>query len=484
MEDKRTRTITIVLALLCCLALPLWGCGQQPQQQQQGQEQAQQDEAQADTAESADAAEADGTAEQAGVEYYDPNGDYKLKQVVVLSRHNIRAPLSTNGSALDLATPHTWIDWTANGSELTSRGGALETMAGQYVRKWLEHEELIPENYQPEDGVVRFYANSKQRTIATAQYFSSGMLPVANVDIETHVDYDTMDPVFTPQLTFVSDAYNEAALEQISHLKGSSGMAEVAAGLSDSFELIQDVVDYKESDGYKNGELTDLDTTDTGVVLELNKEPAMTGSLKTACQIADALVLQYYESTDAKAAAFGKDLTMDQWKLISKAKDMYGDVLFTAPLVATNVAHPLLAEIGNELDAQGRVFTFLCGHDSNIGSVLAALGVEDYELPGAIEYATPIGSKLLFERWEGADGATYGRVRLMYQSVDQLRSGSMLAGYEAPQSVELSFAGLQKNADGLYSYDELREHIARAASAYDDLVATYADQEQELAEAA
>ena len=41
---------------------------------------------------------------------------------------------------------------------------------------------------------MRFYANAKQRTIATAQYFSSGYLPVANIDIYTNQEYDKMDP--------------------------------------------------------------------------------------------------------------------------------------------------------------------------------------------------------------------------------------------------------------------------------------------------
>lgn len=426
------------------------------------------------------AATTDETADE--IDYSDPGEDYSLKQVVVLSRHNIRAPLSTNGSALALATPHEWIDWTAEGSELTMRGGALETMNGQYFRGWLEHEGLIPENWQPEDGAVRFFANSKQRTIATAQYFSSGMLPVANVQIETHVDYDTMDPVFNPSLTFMSDAYEEAALQQIAQMGGKDGMAGVASDLADSYELITDVVDYTESEGYKSGELKDLDTTDTGVVLEQDAEPAMTGSLKTACSLSDALVLQYYEAPDAKSAAFGHDLTDDQWKLISKTKDVYVDVLFTAPLVATNVAHPLLNEIGSELDTDGRVFTFLCGHDSNVASVLAALGADDYELPNAIEAKTPIGCKLVFEKWSTEDGSLYGRVRLLYQSVSQLREGSMLSGYSAPMSVELSFEGLEKNADGLYAYDDLRAHLQEATDAYDDLVASYGD--VELAEAA
>lgn len=46
---------------------------------------------------------------------------YTLKEVVVLSRHNIRSPLSSNGSALGKLTPHQWTDWSAASSELTLR---------------------------------------------------------------------------------------------------------------------------------------------------------------------------------------------------------------------------------------------------------------------------------------------------------------------------------------------------------------------------
>lgn len=53
---------------------------------------------------------------------------YKLKEAVVLSRHNIRSPLSGNGSALGEMTPHKWNEWSSAPSELTSRGGALETI--------------------------------------------------------------------------------------------------------------------------------------------------------------------------------------------------------------------------------------------------------------------------------------------------------------------------------------------------------------------
>ena len=115
----------------------------------------------------------------------------------------------------------------------------------------------------------------------------------------------------------------------------------------------------------------------------------------------------------------------EQWQQISEVKDVYGDVLFTAPLIAANVAHPLLQEIASELTTDSRCFSFLCGHDSNVGSVLAALGAEDYALPGAIE-KTPIGCKLVFCRWCGPDGSSYCTVDMVYETVDQLRATPLL----------------------------------------------------------
>lgn len=132
--------------------------------------------------------------------------DYKLKEMVVLSRHNVRAPLSTKGSDLYKITPHEWIEWSSGASELSLLGGNLETLTGQYFRKYLVDKGLMVENEIPDKNAVRFYANSMQRTIATAQYFSSGFLPLANVDVEYHMEIGNMDPVFNPHLkTLIED---------------------------------------------------------------------------------------------------------------------------------------------------------------------------------------------------------------------------------------------------------------------------------------
>ncbi len=394
---------------------------------------------------------------------------YKLKELVILSRHNIRSPISANGSTLGKMTPHQWTNWSAAGSELTLRGGVLETEMGQFFRKWTIDEGLFKDNYVPNIDEVNLYANSMQRCIATAQYFSSGFMPVANLRINHRYVPSKMDPIFFPRITKNSEAFRTEAMKQINEMGGKDGLVGINKGLKDSYAIISKVLDMKESDAYKKSEIKDFVDNDTKIIFELNQEPSMKGSLKTANSASDAFILQYYEEPDAVKAAFGHKLSLDEWTKIAKIKDVYGDVLFTAPIVAVNVAHPLLQYMYDELNTDSRKFTFLCGHDSNIASVDAALGVEEYSLPNSIEKKTPIGSKLVFEKWVDNAGKTYVAVNLVYQSTDQLKQMSLLDLQHAPQVYSLKLKGLTQNADGLYSFEDVNNRFMQALRAYDEI---------------
>ena len=397
--------------------------------------------------------------------------NYKLEEMVVLSRHNIRSPLSGNGSALGNLTPHAWFHWTSGPSELSLRGGQLETMMGQYFGQWLESEGVISDKntYIPAEGEMRFYANSMQRTIATAQYFSSGMLPVANVPIEHKYAPSKMDPVFNPQLTFVSDAFRSQAMKEISAMGGTKGLQGINDKVESSYRTLEKTLDLKDSPAAKKDGLTKFRSDDLQILLEVNKEPAMKGSLKMANSASDAFILQYYEEPDKVKAGFGHKLTQKEWEQIASIKDVYGDVLFTAPSVAVNVAHPLLQEMCKELSVPGRKFTFLCGHDSNIASVLAALEAEEYDVPQSIEKKTPIGSKLVIEKFAGKDGKEYAALSIVYQTTDQLRDRTALTLDNPPMVFPIKLKGLKANADGLYRLDDLLQRFGKAIRAYDAL---------------
>ena len=396
-------------------------------------------------------------------------GKYKLKEVVILSRHNIRSPLSTNGSALSKMTPHEWTNWSSAASELTLRGGVLETEMGQFFRKWTIETGLFKDNYVPTIDEVNVYANSMQRCIATAQYFSGGFMPVANLRVNHRYVPSKMDPIFFPRLTKSTEAFRTEAMKQINAMGGKEGLVGINKSLKESYDLIAKVLDMKQSEYYKKGEIKDFVNNDTQITLELNQEPGMKGSLKNANSASDAFILQYYEEPDGMKAAFGHKLTTEDWTKIAKVKDVYGDVLFTAPIVAVNVAHPLLQYMYDELNDKDRKFTFLFGHDSNIASVDAALGVEEYSLPNSIEKKTPIGSKLVLEKWVDAAGKAYIAVNLVYQSTDQLKQMSLLDLQHAPQVFSLKLKGLNQNTDGLYTFEDVNARFLQAIRAYDDI---------------
>ncbi|MBR1477028.1 MAG: haloacid dehalogenase-like hydrolase [Lachnospiraceae bacterium] len=398
---------------------------------------------------------------------------YTLKQAVVLSRHNIRSPLSGAGSALDTMTPYDWFEWSSEASQLSVKGGTLETAMGQYFRKWLESEGLFKPNYQPADGAVRIYANSKQRTIATARFFEAGLLPVAESQVEYHSDYDTMDPVFNPVLTYMSDEYADACKEEIHSLYDSK-----LAALDDNYALISEVIEIEKSEAYKTGSFSGFAVDDSVFSLEAGKEPAVSGSLKTACQISDALVLQYYEEEDPVKAAFGHKLSDEDWEAIAEIKDLYGDALFSAPGISVNVAHPLLEEIEKELMTENREFSFLCGHDSNLSSVLSAIGAEDYNLPYAIEKKTPIGSKLVISRWVDGSQNEFISLDLVYQTTEQLRRLSLPGNDNPPGIYSIRLKNLTADKNGLYKAEDVLERFGQAIDAYEEL---YEDYEQKKA---
>lgn len=392
--------------------------------------------------------------------------NYTLKQVVVLSRHNIRSPFSGAGSALTKITPHTWFAWTSQKGELSLRGGELETMMGQYFRKWLVRENLIAENEIPAPKEVRFYANSVQRTIATAQYFSSGMLPVANVKIEHHYPLGTMDPVFTPKLTFINEPFRQKALSQMEAIGGKNGLNGLGEKLAGSYALLVGVLDAQDSEMAKTDGEQIFKTDDMQITLAADKEPSLDGSFRLGTQVVDALTLQYYESPET--TVFGHAVTKDDWDKLAFIKDMYGDVLFTAPAVAVNVANPLLKLIKKELSLKKRKFTFLCGHDSNLSSVLAALEVKDYVLPQSIE-KTPIGAKVVFGKWVSKDGEAFISLDLVYQTTAQLRGREMLSLDNPPAVFPLQLEGLTPNADGLYPLKDINARLDSAIRAYKNL---------------
>ena len=388
---------------------------------------------------------------------------YELKGVVLMSRHNIRSPLTSGGAAYKRVTPHEWFKWTSPSSQLSLRGGVNETMMGQFFRQWVVSEGLLPDNYRPEDNEVLFYANSRQRTFATAKYFSAGFLPFANVEITHKLAEDKMDPVFKPQFTKMNDKYRQQVLDEI-EAKYKGGPQAWMQSVQPTLTLMEQILDMAHSPAALEGDTLHFWYNDTQFKIEKDDEPRMTGGYTLANSVADALVLQCYENESM--AAFGHELSTEQWRDICKVKEVYDALLFTTHAAAINIAYPLVSRIREELNRNDRKFMFLCGHDSNLASIGAALRLNYPETENALEVHTPIGSKLVFEKWSDGN-ETYVAINLVYASVSQLQNRTLLSLDVPPMVLPVSVEGLTPNADGLYRLSDLDARIAEAMAEYD-----------------
>ena len=387
-----------------------------------------------------------------------PEG-YQLQQVLIMSRHNLRAPLANNGSVLEQSTAKAWPQWDVPGGQLTTKGGVLEVYMGHYMREWLAQQKLVTSGECPPENAVYAYANSLQRTVATAQFFITGAFPGCSIAVHHQPQMGTMDPTFNPVITDDSPAFREKALQAME--KERQGMQ-----LTESYKLLETMIDYRNSPSCKEKQVCSLSEGKDTFSAGYQQEPGVSGPLKVGNSLVDAFTLQYYEGFPKDQVAWGEITSDKQWQVLSKLKNGYQDSLFTSTAVAQNVAKPLVKYIDNALVGEGASkakVTLLVGHDSNIASLLTALDFKPYQLPGQYE-RTPIGGKLLFQRWhDSGSNRDLMKIEYVYQSTEQLRNADPLTLQTPPQRVTLALNGCPVDDQGFCPLETFKKVINEAA---------------------
>lgn len=388
-----------------------------------------------------------------------PPEGYQLQQVLMMSRHNLRAPLATNGSVLEQSTPNQWPAWDVPGGQLTTKGGVLEVYMGHYMREWLAQQGLVTSGACPAPETVYAYANSLQRTVATAQFFINGAFPGCDVTVHHQEKMGTMDPTFNPVITDNSSTFRDKARQAMEKERQTKQ-------LDESYKLLSQIVHYQDSPSCKEKQQCSLTNAKDSFSANYQKEPGVKGPLAIGNSLVDAFTLQYYEGFPLDQVAWGEIKTDKQWQLLSQLKNGYQDSLFTSPEVARNVAKPLVKYIDNALvtdTAKTPKITVLVGHDSNIASLLTALDFDAYTLPGQYE-RTPIGGKIVFQRWHDTKAnRDLMKIEYVYQSAEQLRNTETLTLKTPPQRVTLSLKGCPVDADGFCPMETFSKVMNEAA---------------------
>lgn len=385
---------------------------------------------------------------------------YTLEQVVVFSRHGLRAPLASPSSALGKVTPDSWPQWDTPSSYLTTRGGALEAYFGHYFNEWLVDNHVLTADTCPTDKEVSFYANSLQRTIATAQYFALGAFPGCLVPVVHKEKLGTMDATFNPIIRNDSAAFKQQAIDSINKKAGDGGVVGLNARLKPAYQQMAEILRYSESANCKQDKVCDLTALETDVKVEAGKEPGVVGPLRVGTSIADAFILQYYEGTPINQIAWGRIKDEKQLADLVSIKEYYNSVVFGAPVVAKEVSANLVRALAGAFGAQQPKFSFLVGHDSNVASLFAALEVKPYHLPHQLE-TTPIGGKVVFQRWrDPANNKALLKIEYVYQSSEQIAALAPLNRANPPQRVTLTLNGCPANDKGFCAFEDFEKITA------------------------
>lgn len=374
-------------------------------------------------------------------------GDH-LEQVILLSRHNLRAPVVASG-ALASATPETWARWDVGAGELTTKGGVLEVYMGRYMGQWLRQAQLLPATGCPQRDDFHAHANSLQRTQATAQFFVAGAFPGCHVAVEQRMPLGTMDPLFNPVIHRDDAAFRTRAVPAMQQALSASDLAP-------ALSVVEAITRYPQSAACTGRSDCHLALADTTFSTEPGSEPRALGSLALASGLVDALLMEHYQGRGIPREGWGRLNNEAQWQALAQIRNRYQDILFGTPEVAHDVAAPLLARVSALFeDPASPKVTLLVGHDSNIGSVLAALGISDYALPGQYE-KTPIGGLLQFERWRDRhSGVERIRLAYVYPTTAQLRDAQPLTEAQPPGLVALSLPGCDRQGCSSAQFQQL-----------------------------
>jgi len=381
--------------------------------------------------------------------------DDQLERVVILSRHGIRAPMSSPAE-LGRYSAEPWPQWSAPSGHLTESGRIDEEFLGAYYHG--VYAALLPEGVC---GSVYLWANVTQRTIATAQALGHGLQSECPIAVHT-VGEGRDDPLFDPVAAGIVVPDYDLALAAVAGRVGNDAAAWARVYRADLMALQTLLL------GPGKGEAL----VDAPVALARGQGATLVrveGPFSRASSLSESLLMLYADGVPLDQLAGGR-LTEDRLFESQAAHALDLDMQLRAPYIAritaSHLANRLLATLaggpGRLGDAKSRIVAMV-GHDGNIEELAGLLDLR-WLLPGYQPDQVPPGGALRFELWRRArDGREVVRLSFTGQSLAQLRNREKLSAERPPLTVPVFIPGCSE-AEPAYdcSLDRLEKRVAEA----------------------
>lgn len=367
----------------------------------------------------------------------------RLEKVVILSRHGVRAAMSSP-ERLEETSARPWPRFSVPPGHLTARGEVLASLMGGYYRDHYVAEGLL-------DGrsgcdAAYYWANVTQRTIATARAVSRTLSPGCAVVVGT-VGEGRVDPMFEPVKAGVVVADAELARAAVAGRAGGD-LTAWSASHRDATERLDALLMqcpagpcppspgkrriFDAKPGFAEGE--DL--------------VSLSGPEAFASGVTESLLMAWADGQDFAGQGW-RNLDEDTLTRVFALHQAEFDLRLRTPYVARTLGGPLARRILATLEGEGSDaaigpadarIVFVAGHDGTL-AVLGGLLRVEWALPGYQPNQIGPGGALVFERWRRADGVRVIRARFTGQSLRQLREATPLTQAAPPPAAPLFIPG-------------------------------------------
>jgi 4-phytase/acid phosphatase len=379
-----------------------------------------------------------------------PKPGEKLRFVVYLSRHGVRSPTG-NAAQYNQYSVAPWPRWSVPPGYLTAHGYQLMQIFGAWDRQQLSGEGLLSETGCEDAARVTIYADSDQRTRETGKALAAGLfpgcaptvkgLPEGMHDVLYHplgTHHGALDPALAVAAIAgriggdpnnPTEAYR-AQLAELDRILGHCGNDVASA-------------DKQQAQAANRQSVLDIPARLASVSQDHLAE--LRGPLSTASTLTENLLLEYTEGMDATNVGWGCVNGANLRNLIdlhTAASEFSQRPQPIARAQASNLLHQILLSLSQAATGKprpgaiGRVndrALFLIGHDTNIASIAGLLDL--HWIADGRRDDTPPGGALVFELWQTATGDDSVHVYYTTQTLEQMRSATVLSKENPPVRV-------------------------------------------------
>jgi 4-phytase/acid phosphatase len=386
-----------------------------------------------------------------------------LERVVLVSRHGVRPPTRSN-EELAHYSDKPWPNWTVAPGELTPHGAtALERMgeglklrygrllAGCKIAIWSDADD----------------SRTRDSGDALARGFAPGCSGISNHGTPGTPDaiFDAVDAGLCPADPAQGEVVLRSAMETM--------LREQAAAYSVGRTRLQEILTGTSGACADTTAKTCRVTADVNRVRTAKGEARLEGPLNTGSSLSENLLLEYAEGMPPDQVGWGRlgKTQPEQAKSLEQVlalHNIYSDITRRNTHTASRRASLMMRQITDFLEGKASSFKgaapvapdkqvlLLVGHDGNLAA-LSGLLDKNWVLPGQPDVTAP-DTIMALETWRDDKGSRTVRVKILYQTLGQLRGLSRFNARHPVPEVKLGFE--ECGASGC-SLEQFRQRAAR-----------------------